>query len=81
MSSSLDRRIYCLAPEYLEMRIWGIMKLNMQQQISPRCTSEQISQKHQAFHKISVFIASQHMTLKDISPEWCQLYILKLFSK
>lgn len=69
MSGSLARRVCCLAPEYLEMRIQGIMKLIMQQQISLWCTSEQISEKPQALHRISVFIALQHIRLKDISPE------------
>lgn len=74
MSGSLARGVYCLAPEYLEMRIQGIMKLIMQQQISLRCTSEQISKKPQALQRISVFIALQHMILKDISPEWSAIY-------
>lgn len=81
MSGSLDRIVYCLAPEYLEMRIQGIIKLIMQQQNSLKCTSEQISVKPQALHRISVFMALQHMILKHISPERCQLYIFKFFLK
>jgi len=52
MSGSLTGRVHCLAPEYLEMRIQGIMKLIMQQQISLRCTSEQLSKKPQTLHRV-----------------------------
>lgn len=70
--------VYCLAPEYLAMKIQGIMKLIMQQQNSLRCTSEQISVKPQALHRISVFMALQHMILKHMG---CQLYIFKFSLK
>lgn len=63
------------------MRIQGIMKLIMQQQNSLRCTSEQISVKPQALHKVSVFMGLQHTILKHISPKWCQLYIFKFSLK